>query len=738
MKQSNKHHGSNEPHKGNLKNIEEIEPFFTAKSLAIIGASANLAKPGGLPLKALMETGYRGDIYLVNPQYSDIHGYKCYPSVSDIPAAEIDLAIIVVSAEYTPQMLQQCAERGVKGVIIFTSGFSEVGEEGRRIEEEMVKTARSYGMRIMGPNCLGMINNANGLWASFARQQKYRENLYPYRFNLISQSGFFGAFIYQLAGQMKFGFNYFASVGNQADLGFTDFFSYMVNDPQAQIISGYIEGLKEGEGQCFLQAARQARRQDKPVVIMKVGRTGAGASAASSHTGSLAGEDHLYDAAFCQGGIIRAEGLEQLLSLLNVAVAGRWPRGKRAAIISASGGGAVILADKCAQKGLEVVELSAETRQALDEMLPFFASSANPVDLTARVMVERDLLYRSLQVVEKDPHVDVLLLSFQLGVDVFESVSRQLAELYQEISKPVVLIGYPFGDPRDVHELLDQMRSAGVPVIDSIDNGVWAVSALADWIASREDVIAAEAEIAANESDSLPLVKDRQSCADILLTSKDRHLTEYRASNILRAYGIKTPRGQLAVSEEEAVSVADEIGYPVTLKVQSPAIIHKTDLGGVVLNLSNGEELRRAWEKIYSSVENENLQSQVEGILVQEMLKPAVEAIIGMKRDAIFGPTIMFGLGGIFVEVMQDVSFRIAPLTRRDAWNMISSIRGHKILAGWRGDPPADLESLVETLIKFSRLACDWEEIAEMDVNPLFVYPKGQGVVAGDVLITFK
>ncbi len=738
MKQSNNHHGLNESHKGTFKNIEGMEPFFTAKSLAIIGASANLAKPGGLPLKALMETGYRGDIYLVNPQYSDIHGYKCYPSVSDIPAAEIDLAIIVVSAEYTPQMVQQCAEKGVKGVIIFTSGFSEVGEEGRRIEEEMVKTARSYGMRIMGPNCLGMINNANGLWASFARQQKYREHLYPYRFNLISQSGFFGAFIYQLAGQMKFGFNYFASVGNQADLGFTDFLTYMVNDPQAQIISGYIEGLKEGEGQRFLQAARQARRQDNPVVIMKVGRTGVGASAASSHTGSLAGEDHLYDAAFHQSGIIRAEGLEQLLSLLNVAVAGRWPRGKRAAIISASGGGAVILADKCAQKGLEVVELSAETRQALDEMLPFFASSANPVDLTARVMVERDLLYRSLQVVEKDPYVDVLMLSFQLGVDVFESVSRQLAELYQEISKPVVLIGYPFGDPRDVHELLDQMRSAGVPVIDSIDNGVWAVSALADWMASREDVIAAEAEIVATESEHLPLFKDRQSCADILLTSKDRHLTEYWAGNILRAYGIKTPRGQLAVSEEEAVSVADEIGYPVTLKVQSPAIIHKTDIGGVALNLSNGEEVRRAWEQIYSSAENENLQSQVEGILVQEMLKPAVEVIIGMKRDAIFGPTIMFGLGGVFVEVMQDVSFRIAPLSRRDAWNMISSIRGYKILEGWRGDPPADLEALVETLIKFSRLACDWEEIAEMDVNPLFVYPRGQGVVAGDVLITLK
>lgn len=708
-----------------------MKPFFEAKSLAVIGVSANPDKPGGRPLKALLQSGYDGDIYLVNPNYETIKEFKCYPSVLDIPGP-VDLAIIVVSAGDTPGALRQCAEKGIKGAVIFTSGFSEVDEEGRQTEEEMAAVARENGMRLMGPNCLGMINNRNGLWASFAQMQRYREHSYRHRFSLISQSGFFGAFVFQVAGQMRLGFDYFASVGNQADLDFTDFMGYMAGATDTKIIAGYIEGLKEGRGPRFMEAAREAHRRDKPVIIMKVGRTEAGAKAASSHTGSLAGEDSIYEAAFRQAGIIRADGLEQLMAVLTVAAAGRWPRGKRAAIISASGGGAVILADKSAQMGLEVVELSPQTRTSLDEVLPFFASSSNPVDVTAQVLTQRDLLHRCLKIVEADPNVDLLMLSFQLGQDLFESVSTQITELYGQLSKPLIVVGHPFGDPAAINEQLGRLRSAGIPVIDANNNGVWAVSALADWMSSYSDPEIKSAEYETDKDEN-----SRKMAAKTLERCGGRNLSEYQSGAVLRAYGVDTPGGLLARSAEEAVAHAKEIGYPVALKIQSPDITHKTDVGGVALNISSGDEVRRICSYMFSTAKT-GQDKKIEGILVQEMLEPGHEIIIGMKRDRVFGPVIMFGLGGIHVEIAEDIAFRIAPLSAADALGMIREIRGYKILEGVRGAPRADIDALVEILMKVSRLAVENEEIAEMDINPLFVYPSGKGVTAADALITLR
>jgi len=730
-----------------LSNVEESEegmgdspvdlnPFFNPKSVVVVGASSNPFKPGGRPLRALQEAGFEGEIYLVNPNYTQIEDRTCYPTVQEVPADVLDLAIIVVSAEYVKEAVKQCAEKGVKGSLVFTSGFSEVGGEASEVEKEIAELARNHGMRLMGPNSLGMINNLNGLWASFARMQKYQDHTFTHRFSLISQSGFFGAFIFQLAGQMKLGFDYFASVGNQADLSFTDFFEHMVHDPYTKIIAGYIEGLKDGQGVRFMNLARDARSQDKPVIVMKTGRTGVGASAASSHTGSLAGEDHVYDTAFQQSGVIRADGLEQLLALLNVSATGRWPKGKRTAIVSASGGGAVILADKCGQLGLEVVDFAPETREALDEILPFFASSANPVDLTAQVLTDRELLYQSLRIVEKDPNVDVLLISFQLGLDLFEPISQQLVEVYEQIEKPMVLVGYPFGDPGEVFELLCQMREAGIPVIDSNHNGVWSVKALADWVESREDVLHIEDN---SEKSASKLADDERSfCADLIASASRRNMTEYQAGKILKTYGIKIPRGEVVSSVDETLKAAHKIGFPVTLKVQSPDVTHKSDIDGVKLNLSNEEEVKEAVTSIWARMKEENLFSTLEGILVQETLRPATEVILGMKRDEVFGPVIMFGLGGVFVEVMEDISFRVAPLSRRDAWSMIQEIRGFKILQGMRGAPPADIEALVDTILKLSQLAVDHERLVEIDINPLFVYPEGEGVIAADALFTLE
>ncbi|MFY9114109.1 MAG: acetate--CoA ligase family protein [Dethiobacteria bacterium] len=708
---------------------KDLEPFFKARSIAVIGASPHFNKPNGRPLQSLLNSGYKGTIYPVNPNYRSIADLICYPSIKDIPG-QVELAVVVVPAAGVLPMLYQCAEKGVKGAVVITSGFSETGEQGRQLEVEMAKLARRSGMRIMGPNCLGMINNLNGLWASFAHLLIQKEHYYERRFSLISQSGFFGAFIYRMAGQEKLAFNHFASVGNQADLNFTDFLEYMIEDPAVEIISGYIEGLKDGGK--FLATAREALARRKPFVAMKVGRTGAGARAASSHTGSLAGIDRIYDAAFNQAGIIRADSLEKLLAALTLFATERRPHGPRVAIISTSGGGAVILSDECEQHNLEVVEFTPETRRELDEVLPFFASSANPVDLTAQIITEPDLLLKCFRLVEADPNVDMIIVSLHVSYELARTVTETMVELYQQVEKPVLAIGYPFGDIAEVEKMLDRMRSIGLPVIKTTDNGIWAISMLMKWLQKTGRIIPPD--------DVLP-GPEREAALQVFrsLPKNRKHLTEFQAASVLRAYGIDIPEADLAFSSTEAMRIADRLGYPVVLKIQSPDILHKTDVGGLAVNLNGSEEVEEAYRRISSTVGKKAPGVKLEGMLVQKMLPPGREVIVGVKQDAVFGPVIMFGVGGIFVEVLEDVSFKVAPLTRDDATDMIREIRGYPLLAGTRGEQPSDLAALEDILLKISRLALELkDEIEEMDINPLLVFNAGEGVAAVDALITRK
>lgn len=712
-----------------MQKDKDLEPFFEPRSVAIIGASPHFHKPNGRPVQSLLSSGYEGEIYPVNPNYRSIENLECYPSIKDI-SNPVELAIVVIPAAGVLPALHQCAEKGVKGAVVITSGFSETGEEGRLLEKKMSELARQSGMRIMGPNCMGMINNLNGLWASFAQLVIQKEHFYERRFSLISQSGFFGAFIYRMAGQDKLAFSHFASVGNQADLDFTDFLAYMVVDPQVEIISGYIEGLKEGGR--FLAVAREALFRQRPFVVMKVGRTAAGARAASSHTGSLAGIDKIHDAAFKQAGIIRAGTLERFLAAITLFAAKRRPCGPRAAIISTSGGGGVILSDECEEHDLDVVELSTETRHELDKVLPFFASSANPVDLTAQIMTEPDLLLKCFKLVEADPNVDMIIVSLYVSFELAKTVTDAMVELYKQVNKPVLAIGYPFGDIAEVEKMLDRMRSVGIPVIKAADNGIWAISRLLEWMKKTKTITRPDDVLPGAESETAlqifrPLPKNR------------KYLTEFQAGAVLRAYGIDIPEAGLACTPMEAVQIAERIGFPVVLKIQSPDILHKTDVGGLVLDLNNPEEVKDAYRRICADIARRAPEANLEGMMVQKMLPPGREVIVGVKQDPVFGPVVMFGAGGIFVEVLKDVSFRVAPLTRGDASDMIREIHGYPLLAGIRGDSPADIAALEEILLKVSRLAMELkDEIEEMDINPLLVYDDGKGVAAADALITRK
>lgn len=698
--------------------FEEMESFFEPRTVAVVGASPNDNTPHGKALKSILENGYQGIVYPVNPRYSEIYGLKCHASLADIPGP-VDLTVIGVASDRVMTILGECAEKGVKSVVILTSGFSEANEQGKSLEEEMAALCKRSGMRIIGPNCVGVINNFNGLWATFASPPPETAAVeFPYAFDLISQSGFFGVAIYQMIMAKGIGFARYASIGNQADLTFSDLLHYFVLDGKTDIIGGYIEGLKDG--QKFLQVARYALEQEKIVLAMKVGRTEIGARAALSHTGSLAGADRLYDALFRQTGVIRLDDIEQLVAFLLLAVPGRQPKGRRVAVVSVSGGGAVILADKCAYYGLEVARLEEKTRAAMDSVLPSFASSLNPIDVTSQAITEPAILSKCLEAVALDHNVDTVILSFHMHYLMSKLVIGDILEVYKKVEIPFLFVGGLIGPAEEVARMEKEIFQAGIPIIKDVNHAIWALSSLVKWSdRARSRRMAPCSEMPAVKALALP--------------EGDNILTEHKAMAILRQCGISCVPGELVATAGEAVSAAEHIGYPVALKIQSPDIPHKSDVGGLRLNIPDKQALSQAYTDVLAQISRNRPVARIDGVLVQKMAPKGLEVIIGMKRDPQLGPVLMFGLGGVFTEVLEDVSFKIAPLTRYDAEEMLKEIRGKKILEGYRGSAPADKEAIIDVLLKVSALAVAGESIQEIDINPFIV--SHSGGLAADALI---
>lgn len=742
---------------------KELMPFIKPRTIAILGASRNIFKPNGVPLFMLQNIGFPGKIYPVNPRYDEIAGITCYPDIFYVPD-EIDLAIIAVAAEVTLPVLEQCARKGVKGVVVFTSGFAEAGGKGVDLQEEINRVARETGMRVVGPNCVGIINRPEKLWAAFAQPLLYTRSFYPNNFNFISQSGFFGILTYQMAAREGLLFDQFYSVGNEADLGLPHFLEYLADEQNtsSNIIACYIEGIKDKDGPVFKEAVEKALKNNKTITVIKVGQTEAGTRAASSHTAALTGSDRIYDAFFRQKGIIRVPGVEQLIPVLKILAAGKYPRSKRTAIISDSGGGAVILADKCQLYGLDVVSFEPQTEKKLKEILPFFAATKNPVDLTGQIMAEPELFSKSLFIVEKDPNVDNLVLNFGLGPNNATTILNSLKELYPGSEKCIIAICWPFfGDEKKSVEYLDEIRKLGIPVFHELDDCIWALAALVkrmEKVSRYEDPclpVPGPEQQGAKElfrkyfSQILPPPPDPALSSPVPQKSsffgnpnkkenRGKVMSEYAMKKILSCYGIPVCTEKMVDSEEEAVITAEELGYPVVLKVVSYDISHKSELGGVRLNLQGEDELRQVYREMSATFEPYREKGSLEGILVQKMMPPALEFIVGIKRDPVFGPVILCGLGGVFVEVMEDVTMRVAPLSRQDAEEMLKELKGYKILVGTRGKNPGDIEAIIDVLLKTSRLALEMEELLEMDINPLLVYPPGQGAVAVDALGVWK
>ncbi|MBF7084704.1 acetate--CoA ligase family protein [Desulfallas sp. Bu1-1] len=705
--------------------VASLKPFFEPESIAILGASSDSAKPSGRAQIALMNKGYKGNIYPVNPKYQEIFGLKCYPSLADVPG-KVDLVIISIPAEGVCAALEQCIAKGVRAAVIFSSGFAEIGPEGRLLQEKMTELARGSGIRLCGPNCVGVINTNNGVRASFAFVVDIPD-VDPRYVGFVTQSGAFGALIYAQALAAGVGFNYFVSTGNEADAEFADFLGYMIRDRSTKLVGGYLEGAKDGRK--LRRVAEEAVKAQKPIMIMKVGRSTAGARAASSHTGSLAGVDRIYDAFFKQTGIIRIDGPEEMIAFAPLISAGRLPRGKNIVILTTSGGTGVTLADACEKLGFTLPMLNESTRAKMEAVLPSFASVQNPIDLTGQYMTHPQILVTCFNALVEDDNVDIILANFNLAEPYGVEIARRIIDIYNSTGKTIVI--FPWVLPgADEGDGVRELRRAGLPVLIDRNLAVRALAHLADYagfLRKRE-----------NKEYEVPV----SACSEhskVELNGLQGVLSEGQSKDLLARFGIPVTREGLARSEDEAVRMAGQIGYPVVLKVDSPDIPHKTDAGALMLNLASEEEVRKAYSTVLQNAGKYKPDARINGVLVQEMLPQGIEVIIGVTRDPVFGPTIMFGLGGIFVEVLKDVSFRVAPLSPGDALDMIREIKGYQVLKGTRGKPPADVDALVNVIMKVSAMVTELKDrIEELDINPLMVYPAKMGAKAADAMVVLR
>ncbi|MBI2152176.1 MAG: acetate--CoA ligase family protein [Candidatus Rokubacteria bacterium] len=700
-----------------MAHVHSLEPFFRPGSIAILGASEDFVKISGRPLKFLLDKGYRGKVFPVNPKYEKVAGLPCYPTVTAIPEP-VDLAIVAVPAAAVLEALDQCVAKGVRSAVVFSSGFGEMGEEGRVLERRVAERARRSGLRLCGPNTLGFVNTFDRVMATFSQAGEGETPPGPIAF--VTQSGAFGTAIFALARQRGLSFGYFVNSGNEADLEFADLLDYVVADPKVRVISGYIEGLKDGRK--LLAVADRALELGKPIVIVKVGRSAAGARAALSHTGSLAGSDRIYSGVFRQKGIIRAAQEEELLDLVSAFSLCPLPEGRGLGIVTQSGGAGVLMADRAEEIGLSVPELAPETKSALRDVIPAFGSVKNPVDVTAQFIADPALLRTSLEVVLRDPRVDAAIFYLGLMERFADQVVANLLEVKQKTSKPLIVAWAAAPEAA-----LRALREAGMCALPSATRAVNALRGLVEYAEARR-----RSESARGGRKTLDWGRGAGSAEG------RRVLTAGESLQLLSRYGIKVARARVSQSASEAVQAAAEIGYPVALKVESPDIRHKTDAGALRLDVSGPDEVARGFDELVTSARRYAPAAAIHGILVQEMVREGTEVIVGLHRDAQFGPVVMVGLGGIFVEVLEDVAFRAVPLTHADAEEMLGELRGARILEGVRGRPPADVPSVIEVLLAISRLADERaHEVAELDINPLLVLPAGRGAVAVDALAIF-
>jgi acetyltransferase len=694
-----------------------LKTLFSPASIAVVGASREKGKVGYNVLNNLIKYKYPGKVFPINPQAKTILGRKCYPSLLDAPG-EIDLAIYAIPAKVVVEMFDHVAEKKVPSVIIISAGFKESGKEGAMLEAKLAQKVARTGTRVLGPNCLGLIDTGSNLNASFAAGMPARGNI-----GFFSQSGALCTAILDWALGEGIGFSKFVSLGNKLDLDETDILKEMGEDEQTEVILGYIEGVKDGVK--FLDVARSVTKH-KPVIMIKSGGTEAGARAASSHTGSLAGSENAFSAAFAQSGIIRVTFMEHLFDYARAFSSRRYPAGNRVAIVTNAGGPAIIASDAVERSTLRMAAFERKTIDALRQSLPPSAAVYNPVDLIGDARDDR--YAAALEAVYHDPNVDsVLVLFTPQAMSGPEKIARVVSN-YSTDGKPVVTAF--MGGPT-VRESIEILSKASIPNYHYPEGAVAAMEAMAKYIQwrNRPEPRYKQFEVKKHVVQSL--------LAEAAIRAQTE-IGEYQGREIISAYGFKAPGSVIANNVSDAEFIAEKIGYPVVMKIASPDILHKSDFGGVRVGISNRDEVHKAFNDIRDRARRLLPDADIWGISVQEMIQGGKEVILGMVRDPQFGPVIMFGLGGIYVEVLKDVSFRIAQLSVEDALEMIHGIRSFPLLQGVRGEKPTDINAIVDSLLRLSQLVVDFPEIYEIDINPLKVFPEGLEPVALDARLVLR
>jgi acetate---CoA ligase (ADP-forming) len=696
-----------------------LDELFRPSSVAVIGASNRPGKVGTSLFRNILQAGFRGVAYPVNPSWKSVSGVRCYPSVSALPEPP-ELAVVIVPAAGVAEVVEELGKAGTRGLIVISAGFREVGEAGAALEAEVVRRATKYRMELVGPNCFGILNTHPdvSLNATFSESLPPQGNI-----AFVSQSGALCAGILAYGITQRIGFSRFVSVGNRAGIDENDLLYSLGSDPATKVILLYVESLANGRR--FLEAAHEVTEK-KPVLVIKSGRTPAGERAVMSHTGSLAqsGRDQLYDALFEQSGVQRADTLGDLFRTAKIFAADMKLDGPRLAILTNSGGPGIVAADAAIRHGLELPPPTPAAQAELSGRLPSIASISNPLDMTAEV--GPDLIRETLRTLLANPEVDGgLMIATPAGHMTGEAVAQAILDVKATSGKPIVACLFGL---TDLSREVTFLEERGVPTFTFPEEAVQGLGSLARYQAWRTRP--------RTSVRSFPV--DREAVRSILeevRRSGALVMPEYSARSLLEAYGISFPAVVQVSTPDDAVRAASSIGYPVVLKVVSPDLPHKTDVGGVVLGIDDTDALRVAWERMRRSLSAHAPTAHVAGFEVEREVAGGKEVLIGVQRDPNFGPIIAFGLGGIYVEVLRDVTFRLAPVRTLAARHMVESVKAFPLLSGIRGETPGDLEALQEAIERVSQLAVDLPEVLELDINPLIVRPAGQGVVAVDARI---
>ncbi|MCD6452119.1 MAG: acetate--CoA ligase family protein [Acidobacteria bacterium] len=699
---------------------KRLDYLFKPRSIAVIGASRNEKSVGYAILHNLIAGGFTGSIYPVNPKAEEVHGLPCYPSVLDIPG-EVDLAFNVVPAKFVVPVTEECGRKGVKAMVVISAGFKETGPEGAKREEELVKMARKYGIRFVGPNCMGILNTSPEVKmnATFAKSYALRGEM-----ALLSHSGALGIAILDFALDIKVGFSMFVSIGNMADLSNIDFLEYWAQDENTKVILLYLETFADARK--FAEVAAKAS-QRKPIVVMKTGRTMEGARAAISHTGALASSDLAVDCLFDRAGVIRVDMVEEMFDLGKTLCKQPLPKGKRVGVISNGGGMGIIATDAVVRMGLSVPPFAEETQKRMKAALTRpEASVINPVDTIAQASYSE--YYEVVKAALEDPGIDAVLVIFipTMLTDPWEP-AKAIVAAGKGAKKPILVSFVGLGAH---HEGVPFLEKNGFPVYPFPEAAIKCLRWMYDYYLWRSRPRFEVKEFLVDKDKAREIIEKARA-------EEREKLSDLEGIELASSYGIPVARVRIAKDEDEAVAYAEEFGYPVVLKVHSPEIIHKSDVGGVIVGISSDSEVREAFFTLKERAAKV-AGAQFLGVVVQEMVSGGKETIIGVSSDPMVGHLMMFGLGGIYVEVMKDVSFKLHPISEFDAEEMIRRIKGYPLLEGVRGGMRADIEALKEALLRVSQLVSDFPEIAEVDLNPFLVLPEGKGARAVDVRISLK